>query len=367
MTLIAGAGEIVKHREQLNVLLWDLDDYTQADSFDEEAYDKLATALRTVTLKVADVLATMKVDKPVVTAAEETPRRGSMAVSERGYNRSVIETEPVGAADKPKDADVRITRRESAGSGGVAGVVAVSEPDQPIETIHPEDIPPEPDANPWKTTEPAADIEAEENLARRSLVEQGESRDLVSPLTPENNVKNPVFYHPGNPNEETAPNPRASTASYSSFHSAAGQDVSRSSMGSSASLTASRLSLTPASAAPLSQGPHGSPVGSRLSLTPVTSHSSGRWSGSLSMQQPGLEVAKILNDDDGLLPVSPQTTDAEPANENTSVLDCNIDKNSSFSHFKGFCEGAKEALRQGNFGVKTNRKGVSIYLLISRS
>ncbi|GAB1318860.1 SH3 domain-containing protein [Madurella fahalii] len=353
--------EIATYREQLNDLLWDLDDHIDADSFEEEAYDKLAAALRTAALRIADVLATMKVEKQVAAAPEATRRRDSFTASERGDGRSVIQTGP-GVAEEPEDADVEATTRENVARGDAGcGVIAVPEREQPIETICPQDIPPEPDTNPWENTAPAPYIEAGEQLERRPPVEEGESRDLISPLTPDNRPGSPVFYHPGRLNEEAAANPRASIASRSSLHSTAERAVARNSVGSSGSLTASRLSLTPASAVPLSQGPHGSPAGSRLSLTPVTSHSSGRLSGSLSIQQPGLEVVKIPNDDyDGPIPLSPQTTDVGLASGITSALDCKIDKNSSFFHFRGYCEGAKEALRQGDFGVKKNRKGATV-------
>lgn len=315
--------------------------------------------LRTAALRVADALVTMKVEKPVVVVAA-TPvvsRRGSLAASERGDGRSVMETipEPV---DEREDVDVETAPRESAARDAAAGrLIPVPAPEKPMETIRPEDIPPEPDVNPWETTEPAPDFQGEDKLERRPPVEDGEDRDMISPLSPEHDARSPVYYRPGRIDEEAATNPRASIASGSSSHSAAEHAVTGNSMGSSGSAAASRLSLTPASVEPLNQGPHGSPTASRLSLTPVTSHSSNRRSGSLSAQQPGLEVVRVLNDDDGLIPVVTPTGDAE--DETAPALDCKIDRDSSFSHFRGFCEGAREALRLGDFGVKKNRKGAS--------
>jgi hypothetical protein len=348
-------GDIAKHRKQLNDLLWDFDDYIEVDSYDEEMYNELAAQLRAAALKIADVLVTMKVERPPASAAlpaieeetgkPETPEPAMVREQNDGHTAAETSVGPTERLETTAEANAQLKE------------LVASKVEQPIETIRPEDIPREPGANPWETTEPAPDLETAEESERRPPIQERGDPDLVSPLTTDNNAFGLMFSRRDRSDSQAAPQ-SPSIRSRSSFHSTTEQTVTRHSQGSFGSPIASR----PASGQPFAQGSAGSPAASRLSLTPVTSHSSNCRPGSVSSQQPGLEVVHSPNGDDGPIPIMPESTEPDSASEAPQGLNCNIDRYSSFAHFGKFCQGAREALRTGEFGVrKNNKKGVSIY------
>jgi len=55
--------EISGFREQMNEMLWDLDDCVEVEGFDPEVYSRLQTLLRTAALRTADIIVRMKLEK----------------------------------------------------------------------------------------------------------------------------------------------------------------------------------------------------------------------------------------------------------------------------------------------------------------
>ena len=361
-----GTDEISQYREQLEALLWDLDDYLEVDTFEAEIYDQLAGLVRTAVLKIADVLVRMKLERPIVSPipVAEVVKEGSPNLMMEAKAGPVEEWKEANGGDPVP--------------GGVAGkpepgamVVNTPEPEPAPEPFRPEDILGEPDVNPWAVTEPVPDIETETGDERRLRVDTGGDPDPVSPLTPVEGTRRvlggwaeqatnhhsslegvpirPISQHSDagsirgliqsavshnqvhdrgvSPLTETNPGPTPAIASQSSYISTANQP-----------------------AANLGQPP--SHTASSLSIATATSQASSSLPQPEVIEQPGLEVVSDLIDD-GLIPV---TTEAASVRALSPVLDCSIGPNSSFAHYKGFCEGANEALSAGAFGVKKDRR-----------
>lgn len=356
-----GIDEISQYREQLDGMLWDLDDYLEADTFEAEIYDQLTALVRTAALKIADVLVRMKLERPVV-----SPIPVAEVVKE-GDENDVVEAR-ASPLEEWRDAD-----GGKSAPGGVAGKpdsgsMVIDTPGP--EPFRPEDIPPEPDVNPWAVTEPVPDIETETGGERRLRVDTGGDPDLVSPLTPDEGTKRvlggwaeqatnhhsslegvpirPVSRHS---DAGSIRGPIQSTVSHSQVHDRGASPLTETNLGPTPAIASqsSYHSTVNQPAANLGQPSH---TPSSLSIVTAASEASSSLPQLEVIEQPGLEVVSDLIDD-GLIPV---TTEAASVRALSPVLDCSIGPNSSFAHYKGFCEGANEALSAGAFYAKKDRK-----------
>ena len=353
-------------------MLWDFDDYIEVDSFEGEIYDKLMALVRTAALKIADVLVRMKLERPasnVLTAVEVVCEKDACTAMEA----------KAGPIEGWEDADTGKPKPESVSEvGDTVTMVKVIEPEQPppTEVFRLEDIPPEPDVDPWEVTGPVPDLETEGELERRPRVDTTGDPDLISPLTPSDETKQMLY---GELERRINVQPPINKTTLLTFprHSNAGsinesihlpglhspeQDnlvspLIEASPGLSPSI-ASRSSFPSTTGQQLIHPAQRSPAPSLLSLTTATSHSPSQRPGFPYFQQPGLEVVNTLIDD-GLIPVASETAKTGSIHETSPVLDCNIDDSSSFARYRGFCEGAREALRGAAFGIRKDRKGVS--------
>ncbi|XXG94269.1 hypothetical protein Hte_000523 [Hypoxylon texense] len=67
--------EIAQYRSELEDLLWDFDDYVEADEFDAAKFDELQKASRKAAPKIVDILKRMKLTAPAPTSARSSSSR----------------------------------------------------------------------------------------------------------------------------------------------------------------------------------------------------------------------------------------------------------------------------------------------------
>ncbi|KAI1381910.1 hypothetical protein F4677DRAFT_439716 [Hypoxylon crocopeplum] len=71
--------EIAQHRSELEDLLWDFDEYVEADEFDPSKFEELQKASRKAAPKVVDILKRMKLVAPAPTSLQSSSSRASTA------------------------------------------------------------------------------------------------------------------------------------------------------------------------------------------------------------------------------------------------------------------------------------------------
>ncbi|KAI1779613.1 hypothetical protein F4818DRAFT_399953 [Hypoxylon cercidicola] len=69
--------EIAQYRSELEDLLWDFDDYVEADEFDAAKFDELQKASRKAAPKIVDILKRMKLTAPAPTSARSSSSRAA--------------------------------------------------------------------------------------------------------------------------------------------------------------------------------------------------------------------------------------------------------------------------------------------------
>ncbi|KAK3944901.1 hypothetical protein QBC46DRAFT_437685 [Diplogelasinospora grovesii] len=218
--------DISGFREQLNEMLWDLEDAVEADGFDAEIYTKLQTTLRAAALKISDIVVRMKLEhphiEPELSVVSEMSRAPSAALSHISDTqqiyppsplpdqtpRSVPQTEYIHPVDEAIVMEAKagpvqswddrqrteVQAQQLANGVEALGIVEeVVEPQQrSAESVLPEEIPPEPSIDPWQATKQLptnainlAEGEGNEQLERRPrLLSGGDEPGLISPITP---------------------------------------------------------------------------------------------------------------------------------------------------------------------------------------
>ncbi|KAK0715859.1 hypothetical protein B0H67DRAFT_252806 [Lasiosphaeris hirsuta] len=410
--------DISDFREQLNEMLWDLDDCIEADSFNPETFTKLQALLRSAALKITDIVLRMKLEQPVIDSGSSIRSRawGIQQMLMHNSSQEAKAPEP-----RPIDAD----------------------------SVRPEDIPPEPPTNPWEPVEPPPDVTGlgiEDVPDRRSRVFsiEEEQRPAQNPIASATGGGSWTDAQPssssgllfgriiGSPtpppsvgdrhssvalsyrsSSVSTSNPLLSSPRYSQVSVESSNNTSimdrraRDSVGVSPITKTMDFVLPGACPAPLfsdqSQAPSAAPSPAptfssparafvspaQTYSTPASTHSvpvahssplarppsmDARGS-SAPYGQPGLEAsapaapAQVF--EDGLIPVTteevehsglevvsaPQASPTVPR-----VLrepDRTIDATSSFHQCKGFCEGGKEIIR-GGLGVKKARQPAGV-------
>ncbi|KAK5660294.1 hypothetical protein OQA88_12834 [Cercophora sp. LCS_1] len=343
--------EISSFREQLNDLLWDLDDAIEADGFDVEVYSRLQTLLRTAALRTADIIVRMKLER--VQLHLVSPIEASRPGTSQGLPKQALPVEP--------------------------------------EIILTQDTPPpiEPPINPWRRDETFSSVlnsEEADGIDRRPRVANSDVGDYEgqswgSPTWDNRSVYEPLIPKTKEPTPDSvssSPRTHQSFLSVTSPSSASSETLGfnsprlshGSSVGSSKSGRHIRDSGISGITEPTSRAP------SRLDQnqetnnfpSPATSYSSPTLSPILPLrpksrqqaEQAGLET-NIQRFDEGLIPVTeePEPTSLELAQTAVRSPDCSITPASSFHQFKGFCDGANEIIR-GNLGVKQVKQPVGL-------
>ncbi|KAK3352973.1 hypothetical protein B0T25DRAFT_453373 [Lasiosphaeria hispida] len=415
--------EISGFREQLNEMLWDLDDCIEADSFNPETYTKLQALLRAAALKITDIVLRMKLEQPVIDSGSSIRSRAWGIQQMLMHNSSQEVKAPV--EPRPIDAD----------------------------SVRPEDIPPEPPANPWELVEPPPDVSGlgiEDVPDRRPRVfsAEEEQRSAHNPVTSATGGGSWTDAQPssssgllfgriiGSPtpppsvgdrhssvalsyrSSVSTSNPLLSSPRYSQVSTESSNNTSiidrraRDSVAVSPINEAMNFVLPGACPAPLfsdqSQAPSAAPSPAPTFSSPAPTYSSpaptfptpasthsvpvthssplarppsvdARGS-SAPYGQPGLvasavapvaPVAPAMAFEDGLIPVTTEEVEhsglevvngSQPSPTVPRVLrepDRTIDTTSSFHQCKGFCEGGKEIIR-GGLGVKKSRQPAGV-------
>ncbi|KAI1761093.1 hypothetical protein GGR53DRAFT_525404 [Hypoxylon sp. FL1150] len=75
--------EIAQYRSELEDLLWDFDDYIEADEFDAAKFDELQKASRKAAPKIVDILKRMKLTAPAPPSARSSSSRTASSVPDR--------------------------------------------------------------------------------------------------------------------------------------------------------------------------------------------------------------------------------------------------------------------------------------------
>ncbi|KAK0636925.1 hypothetical protein B0T17DRAFT_596321 [Bombardia bombarda] len=322
--------EISAFSEQLKDMLWDLDDCVEADDFDGEVYAGLQALLRSSAIKIESLLVRMKLEQPRVEVdpsllAYDMSRASIASGTSRASIASRISRAP----------SVMTQGRESE----VPEVVSLL-PDNAV--IEAEEMPSEPVDNPWET-------KVSERLARNDTTEDDPNITEIA-----TNIERRPRIIPTWESEAEPVSPMLLT-DY--------QAVNRSLFS-----TLSRDQIQGVPASPDREGYQRGLVSTPLSpkyqlqLPPIPQHSLD-----LGLpEQPGLEVVQTAPDNAGLMPVVTerdqpgliavqQETARHPHRRRPPDNDCTIDLDSSFYQYKGFCDGAKEAIL-GDLGVKKVKK-----------
>ncbi|TDZ37716.1 hypothetical protein C8035_v007677 [Colletotrichum spinosum] len=389
-------NEIADFRLELTDMLWDFDEYTEADTFDKEKYAELRELCKKAGLRMGEVLKRMKLDAapkedtavPAMTTAPPTPHSHTLTAM---VSHGLAHTGLLDMATPLSDAQSTFATVEAAPA-------VQSDEDSP---------PPPPTINPWDLrTIPTVDMGAEMALSEiverrpvssmstpvseygnpererwlsrssshrlesridRLLTEEEgyqpspqDTRSPVSPLSPlplrvrapSTSTTAPI---PEDQVVESGPAPfphRYSQASsiYSqpsrqrsleSMHSSV-FDVRKTDGAASPAMTENRASTTSGYDERLSLASRG-PAG-QLDLPSGVPESNGR-------------APLAVNYGEGLIPVDSEPSQrTKPASTlSTRVKDCSIGLNSSFYIYKGFCDGAQEVTK-GGVGIKRIKK-----------
>ncbi|KAI2602842.1 hypothetical protein GGR54DRAFT_653198 [Hypoxylon sp. NC1633] len=78
LTIPLASDEIAQYRSELEDLLWDFDEFVEADDFDSTKFDELQKASRKAAPKVVDILKRMKLVAPAPTSVQGSSTRGSI-------------------------------------------------------------------------------------------------------------------------------------------------------------------------------------------------------------------------------------------------------------------------------------------------
>ncbi|KAK3318409.1 hypothetical protein B0H66DRAFT_602999 [Apodospora peruviana] len=344
--------EISGFREQLNDILWDLDDCIEVDGFDVEIYSRLQALLRGAALKISDIVVRMKLEHPqseVAVSVTSGRSRAPSLVSPGSINVAEAKAGPVPTWEEDGEA---VERREQQTEPVEVAIVVqpfVGEPP----TIRLEDMPPQPSENPWqgKADNLASDIaelnmDVDDSIERRPRIEIGRQEDdLVSPLTPDNQTASHFF---GRPNSASlfANHPRDSLVS----------PIDDEALNSPTNILEKTPSLASGESSYSMTAEHGSQQPAIPPIPPILSYQHSKSSPVSPQQRP--PPGPRLPDSEGLIAVE---TELSPQSSHNSEPppDCTIDQTSSFYQYKGFCEGATEVLRGGS-GVKRERRQLGI-------
>ncbi|KAF6821518.1 SH3 domain-containing protein [Colletotrichum sojae] len=355
--------EIADFRLRLTELLWDFDEYTEADSFEKEKFVELRERCRKAAVHIEDILKRMKLDTP---SQDHQPSSPAIAAS------------PPYAIETQSPTPVLLV------DGGVIQTPPEEKP-QPLEP-EPKDVklrlePPRPPSiNPWES---GLEVTPEDAFGRRPPPVSSLSSPISEPHSPDAGVDrvppDEERYTQMSPQEMRSPIspgpliPRGRTSSatlsasipedqavqhgqlphyrYSQSSSVHSQPSRRRSQESARSWytdgaispshaehRASTASYNDGRLSPTSRGP----------IIPANFPPD---------VEDGIErVPLVVNDEEGLIPVASESRQAEPSS--AAVVppkDCTIGLSSSFYVYKGFCDGAKEVIR-GGIGIKKVKK-----------
>jgi len=414
--------EIAQFRTELHDLLWEFDDYVEADEFDADKFSELQALSRKAAPRILDVLMRMKLEAP--------PQPPELVPATPSTDKASVVHAPKDVQAEPGAVPGRavVMGAQSGPDLGLDGTPSAPERTGSTRSAAasiPDEVPPEPVENPWHMGQPPSTEailegdEPDQTVKRRQRVSaRPDSPTVPPPSPPTPDLRSPrqgqtlsVAAPTPHPHPATAvwrpspsggqqqshptaahahawpiPDPQgpagqthpiALTASpnssrYSQTSSANGSGPSsvfegngRNSVydGISPTTTANRESLLSAGAQ--------SPV---IVLSP-TAYTPGHhpaaqpspivprhWSPESSAEQPGLEpIRNAVEVDHGLIPVEPPGEQPPSPVMPRRRVDYRINSGSSFHILRGFCEGAVD-IQRGGVGVRKVKKLVGCLL-----
>ena len=122
-------GEITDPVDELSTLIYDLEDYTEPDSFDAEKFKEYSKAAQKTTMAIVPLLRRMKIEAPAAAAAapvvvaSPTMSAGVMRVNSRGSIPSVY----TDSSDRQRD---DLINAWASGSGAAAAAAAAAQAEQ---------------------------------------------------------------------------------------------------------------------------------------------------------------------------------------------------------------------------------------------
>lgn len=184
MVLTLMLEEIASHREELENLLWELDEYLEVDDFDEAKFSELRSASRNAAVKISSIIVRMRLESPVM---NHLPIHNVLSPPSSPHTPQVLPY-PIDTASQPQ------TPQPNQMPNPATGVEVAT---QNLSLLHDQDRgftedpavmpavpfappPPPPAFDPWETTRaPSTDTAAvtESPAIRRSPV-----ADIVSPM-----------------------------------------------------------------------------------------------------------------------------------------------------------------------------------------
>lgn len=358
--------EISALREQLNEMLWDLDDCLGVESFDADVYMKLQALLRTAALRTSDIIVRMKLEKLSTQASPEQT--------------------------KPRQERPAQHVRQDSLTPSVIG--DIDSPHSPREFLPPPTPPPMPAINPWLDPVPS-EIDAD---VVEGWVERRQRADMHAVGEPEEGqprADSPTYGRRVMSVQIRAPPSegpvfldlygakRRSTGSLASRRASAdtiAHTSSRYSQSSSinSSLPERRTKDGNSLISPVSEFSEpvrhqssalASPITPTSFLTTSPPQSYRRWplpepaTPTADESQPSLE-AHAHAFEDGLIPVTSEADTLSTAELSALSTSCALTPSSSFHQFGGFCRGADAAM-SGQSAIKLVKQPVG--MLSSRS
>ncbi|KAL3953446.1 hypothetical protein ACCO45_011402 [Purpureocillium lilacinum] len=364
------------YRTELTDLLWEFDDYVEAENFDADKYTELQGVSRKVAPRVYDILMRMKLEVPAQGTANLFMSQLSPPSSPHSMHPNSLlntprdissQTGSVTDINTVEDANNHLQRlmsnqtaRSRDGSMDALGLRRSPAP--------PEQPPNPPSSNPWdpRTATLSDDGRSEYSpVERRPMLLRPESPvdPAISPLSPARDHGN--VRRTGSNASDYESDDRRQSSSSSAYSSGSFFGHSSRTRSSNITMPIPEEELVEHSVKPLPQVPPcsghqrtaaGTAYSRKLCYAGGTAAqplSPGNAPSDLEVSSP---VAPIREIDNGLIPVETQST-TRGSDMHAPGHDCTIGASASFYHHKGFCEGAKEVIR-GDVGVKKTQKPV---------
>ncbi|KAK8090966.1 hypothetical protein PG994_000471 [Apiospora phragmitis] len=195
--------EIAQYRAELEDLLWDFDDYVEADEFDADKFDELQKTSRKAAPRLMDILKRMKLVEPATPALRsptspsfEDPfslNGSSLAPGEEP--QLIVQPSPISPNDRSMDEVEQqlslMMRPQTVPAGNTRTLGSASDLDRSsshrsdISTTTSEPPPPPPSANPWQVGQPPPTFASDGQMEDDSILERRPEVSAVdSPTLP---------------------------------------------------------------------------------------------------------------------------------------------------------------------------------------
>ncbi|KAL2272609.1 hypothetical protein FJTKL_06278 [Diaporthe vaccinii] len=376
-------GPISELTEELSDLLYDFEDYVEADKFDARRFSELHALSRKAAPRILHIITRMKLAS---SQFEDSTTSPATEIISPYAESSLPYPEGPEADGQIHDALRHVAKLDRTLEKAPAEAFAVLP--YPDEEYAP---PPPPIRGPWPRTFHAAKEGVDWRTQRRGTTASAPGSAPVSHIYPERNLSpssgNNGLSFPSVPprsparlsntqysNGRLGPQPdyAAASARYrekGSIPAAPTRLSARASIGSS-TVVSSQSSFSDHHRERQSHVGIVSPVstvdrdsvsserhGQSLQVPPLFARSAAESPGYPVGSSVNLVANSVQDVPDGLIPVDDETTEYAPPLRPPPPIpeDCSITLNSSFYHFKGFCQGSMEIV-QGGLGVRRIKK-----------